>query len=116
MKIAEEKLGDVTLLRFSGPMKAEDQNGFKKVMVNLTSAGRFNVALDMSRVDYLDSSFLGILIWSMKNVRQRGGDLALFGLSPYVQEVFRITRLEGCFSIAKDQDEALRLFVGKGKA
>jgi anti-anti-sigma factor len=88
MKISREQVGDVTILRPEGAMKAEHQDLFKRLMVELAGAGQVKVALDMSRVDFIDSSCLGILIWSMKNLRQRGGDLKIFGLTPYVHEVF----------------------------
>ena len=111
MKIASETKGDVTILRPEGPMKSEDQNVFKKVMVELSGEGKVKVALDMSRVTFIDSSCLGILIWSMKNLRQRGGDLKMFGMAQYVLEVFRITRLESCFTVTENEEQALNEFA-----
>ena len=111
MKISREQIGEVTVLRPEGAMKAEHQDIFKRLMVELAGAGHVKVALDMSRVDFIDSSCLGILIWSMKNLRQRGGDLKMFGLAPYVHEVFRITRLESCFTVTDSQDQAVADFA-----
>jgi anti-sigma B factor antagonist len=110
MKITTDTVGDITMIRPEGPMKAEDQNQFKKVMVDLSAKGQVKVALDMSKVTFIDSSCLGILIWSMKNLRQRGGDLKMFGLADYVMEVFRITRLESCFTVTETQDQAVAEF------
>ena len=53
MKIASETVGNVVVLRPEGPMKAEDQNTFKKVMVDLSGKGQVKVALDMSKVIFM---------------------------------------------------------------
>ena len=111
MKILTSTEEEVIVLRLVGPMRSEDQNEFKKVMVEITGKGHNKVALDMSKVDFIDSSCLGILIWSMKNLRQRGGDLKMFSLAPYISEVFTITRLDSCFTVTGTLEEAITDFA-----
>ncbi|NYS23649.1 STAS domain-containing protein [Rhodobacteraceae bacterium 2376] len=56
------------------------------------------VILDMSRVDFLDSSGLGAVVAVMKLL---GGDrrLELSGLTPNVAKVFRLTRMDTVFTL-----------------
>jgi len=58
--------------------------------------------LDLSRVGYLSSAALGMLLGLARAVAERGGRLKLAGLSPENRELFRITRLDGVFDICED--------------
>jgi anti-sigma B factor antagonist len=65
------------------------------------------VVLDMSNVGFLDSSGLGAVVAVMKAlgpIRR----LELSGLSPTVEKVFRLTRMDSVFIIHKTLPEALR--------
>ncbi len=65
------------------------------------------VVLDLSRVDFLDSSGLGAVVGSMKFLgRER--KLLLAGLTPTVEKVFRITRMDRVFEIFPSTEEALQ--------
>ena len=71
---------------------------FKDRMRSVTDGGPTRVILDLSRVDFIDSSGLGAIVASMK---QLGADrkLELAGLSPTVDKVFRLTRMDTVFAI-----------------
>ena len=66
------------------------------------------VVLDLSRVDFLDSSGLGAVIALLKRVTNRSGDLKLCGLNRRVRLVFEITRAHRVFDILDTVDEAVR--------
>ena len=71
---------------------------FKDRMRELTEATAERVILDLSHVEFLDSSGLGAVVGSMKQLgRQRKLDLA--ALTPTVEKVFRITRMDRVFRI-----------------
>jgi anti-sigma B factor antagonist len=56
------------------------------------------VILDLSRVGFLDSSGLGAVVGVMKLLGP-GRRLELAGLTPTVEKVFRLTRMDGVFTI-----------------
>jgi len=63
--------------------------------------------LYLSQVEFLDSSGLGAVVGSMKQLdRKRKLDLA--GLTPSVEKVFRITRMDSVFRIFPDTNAALQ--------
>ncbi|NNE78758.1 MAG: STAS domain-containing protein [Silicimonas sp.] len=79
---------------------------FKDRMQELTGTTADRVILDLSQVDFLDSSGLGAVVGSMKQLgRQRTLDLA--ALTPTVEKVFRITRMDRVFRIFDTLDAAL---------
>lgn len=71
---------------------------FKDRMRELTDDGPPHVVLDLSRVNFLDSSGLGAVVAAMKQVNA-GRRLELAGLTPTVQKVFRLTRMDTVFTI-----------------
>ncbi len=79
---------------------------FKNRMLDLTTTQSERVVLDLSHVEFLDSSGLGAVVGSMKQLgRARRLDLA--GLTPTVEKVFRITRMDRVFRIFPDTKAAI---------
>ena len=79
---------------------------FKEKIRELADGGPDRVILDMSKVDFLDSSGLGSVVAAMK---QLGSDrnLELAGLTPTVQKVFRLTRMDTVCTIHDTAGAAL---------
>ena len=63
--------------------------------------------IDLSRVSYIDSSGLAVLIEGMQTVSSYGGKFALAGLQESVRPIFEIARLDQVFRIFPDVDAAL---------
>jgi len=78
---------------------------FKDRMREETENGETRVILDLSRVDFIDSSGLGAIVAAMK---QLGTDrrLDLAGLNPNVDKVFRLTRMDTVFTLHRDLSDA----------
>jgi len=70
------------------------------------SSGKW--VLDLSAVDYMGSSVLGLMINIRQHIKTGGGKLALCGLSPRLTQIFHTCCLEKLFTIAKTREEALR--------
>jgi anti-sigma B factor antagonist len=65
------------------------------------------IVLDLSGVDFLDSTGLGVIIGILKRVRTQGGDLRLAGAPDRVRRVFEITRLDDILPMHADVDAAI---------
>ena len=61
-----------------------------------------NLVVDLSKVSYIDSSGLAVLIEAMQNVEKYGGKFALSGLQDAVKPIFEIARLDQVFRIFPD--------------
>jgi anti-sigma B factor antagonist len=66
-----------------------------------------DVVVDLSKVTYIDSSGLAVLIEAMQNVARYGGKFALSGLQDGVRPIFEIARLDQVFRIFPDTASAL---------
>jgi anti-sigma B factor antagonist len=65
------------------------------------------VVVDLTKVTYLDSSGLAVLIDGMQKVQEYGGQFALAGVQESVQHILEIARLDQVFRIFPDTDSAL---------
>ena len=65
------------------------------------------LVVDLSKVSYIDSSGLAVLIEAMQNVGRYGGKFALSGLQTGVRPIFEIARLDQVFRIFPDTAAAL---------
>ena len=65
-----------------------------------------NVAVDLSRVVFLDSSGLGALIASLKAVRTAGGDLRLVKPAEQAQLVLELTNMSSVLATFESVDDA----------
>jgi anti-sigma B factor antagonist len=71
---------------------------FKEQMRELVAGTASVVILDLSRVMFLDSSGLGAVV-SVLKLMGPGRKLQLSGLTPTVEKVFRLTRMDTIFTI-----------------
>ncbi len=79
---------------------------FKDEMKEICGNRPKQVVLDLSAVDFVDSSGLGAIVGSMKQLG-RSRRLDLVGLTPAVEKVFRMTRMDSVFRIFETVDAAV---------
>lgn len=86
-------------ISLAGSMYVEDAAVFRERLLDYANKGHKLFHIDMSGVDYIDSSGLGVLVAMHKMALQKGGELALYGLRGVVKELFELTRLIKVFDI-----------------
>ncbi|RSK30722.1 anti-sigma factor antagonist [Rhodovulum iodosum] len=79
---------------------------FKDRMREIAAGGPDRVVLDLSQVGFLDSSGLGAVVAVLKLMGE-GRRLELAGLTPTVEKVFRLTRMDSVFTIHESPEAAL---------
>jgi len=78
---------------------------FKDRMREVLTREKPRYVLDLQHVDFIDSSGLGAIVAAMKQM-PKGGKLELAGLTPAVDKVFRMTRMDSIFAIHPSADAA----------
>ena len=68
--------------------------------------------IDLSGVDFLDSTGLGVIVGVLKRLRTHGGELAVAGAENHVRKVFDITRISDIVSMYDTTDDACRVVRG----
>ena len=85
---------------------------FKEAIREISDGGASHIVLDMSAVTFMDSSGLGAVVAVMKLM---GPDkpLELVGLTPTVQKVFRLTKMDTIFRIYPSLSDVPALIAAK---
>ena len=79
---------------------------FKRAIAPHLKAGD-RIVIDMTAVDFVDSSGLGAIISCLRDLSARGGDLALCAVQRRVNALFSLVRLQRIVGIFDTADEAL---------
>jgi anti-sigma B factor antagonist len=79
---------------------------FKAQLLQLLSPNK-KMVMDLSSIAYMDSSFLGALVASLKQAIAIKADIILVGLQPDIYNLFTLIRLDKVFKIYGDVNEAL---------
>jgi len=111
MGIVEEIIGSV-LIEIVNLERAtiKDSENLKKMINQKIDSGYIKVVVDISECEYIDSTFLGVLVSGLKKAANRGGDLKLVGFKPAVQSMFQLTRMFRVFESFTDLQEAVKSF------
>ncbi|KAB2907870.1 MAG: STAS domain-containing protein [Ignavibacteriales bacterium] len=73
-----------------------------KLIEEIESAGDEPVAIDFSKVEYIDSSFIGSLVAAYKEAIAKNVKLKIFGTRERVESIFESTKLYTLFEIYKN--------------
>lgn len=65
------------------------------------------VVLDLSKVEFIDSSGLGALVSCLRQAHAIGGEIKLFGLGKSARALFELVRMHRVFEVFNSADEAI---------
>jgi anti-sigma B factor antagonist len=80
---------------------------FKQRVSAPIDAGRSHIVVDLSATTFIDSSSLGVLIGAHRRLKLRGGSLVVVCDNEAIVKTFRITGLDGVFTLVPSLDDAL---------
>lgn len=112
MELQVDKIGDVLVVKpLDKRLDALIASEFKdKVLQTIDEEKVKKVVIDLSKVEFVDSSGLGAIVSILKHV-VREGRLVLCSLQKAVDELMELTRLYRVFETAKDVKEALKVIA-----
>jgi anti-sigma B factor antagonist len=106
-----EILDDVLIFEILNKRATVEISGnVKNELLKLIDEGKNKVIISLEKAEYVDSSFLGILVAGLKRATMKDGDLKIFGLQPVVKSMFELTRLYRIFDIFDTREEAINSF------
>lgn len=97
----------VAVIALSGEADVYTSPRIKQEVVDLLNNGTHKLVVDLTGVEYLDSTGLGVLIGGLKRARERDGDLKLVCDNVRILRIFEITGLTKIFDIYRSESEAL---------
>jgi len=91
---------------------ATDAIDFKSKMSEFVKNGSVDIVINLSEVDYVDSSGLGALVSVLKEIGTRG-EIKLCEVSNGVISILKLTRLDKVFDIHRSEKGAIDCFKGQ---
>ncbi|MCQ3810795.1 MAG: STAS domain-containing protein [Acidimicrobiia bacterium] len=86
--------GQWEILTVTGEIDMATAPRFRQRLLAVISTGAQNVVIDLSGVDFIDSTGLGVLMGAAKRVRSSGGDIRLVMAGSRLAELIELTRLD----------------------
>jgi len=96
-----------TVIEVSGEIDVYTAPRLREALVSLVDAGNYRVIVDMERVEFLDSTGLGVLVGGLKRVRAHDGGIDLVCTQGRILRIFKITGLSKVFNIFDTVQEAV---------
>ena len=107
-EVSEESLdGGAGVVAVRGEIHVSTAPELSSFLADALGRGIDSLVLDLSEVEFIDSTGLSVLLNVLRRVTQRGGALVIVCTNPTVLRLFEITRLESTFDIVETREEAL---------
>ena len=107
LDVEATRVKDVNVIALRGEIDVYTAPLLRQKIVDLVDEGALNIVVDMEKVDFLDSTGLGVLVEGLKRVRTRGGDLSIVVTQDKILKIFDITGLNKAFPIYGSRDQAV---------
>jgi anti-sigma B factor antagonist len=111
LEISEKNVGNVNIISIGGRLDAYAANDVERKLGSLITAGKVCLVVDLSRLEYISSSGLRVLLGAIKRVKKEQGDIRLACLQPSVKEVFDIAGFTQLFRMFGQEEEAVNSFT-----
>jgi anti-sigma B factor antagonist len=108
VQISERRQTGVTILDVSGRIDlSSSPNVRKALLLELREKHTPRVIMNLTGVNYIDSSGVASLVEGLKLARELNSRFILFGLNPLVREVLQLTHLLTVFEVFDSEEQAL---------
>jgi anti-sigma B factor antagonist len=107
--INEHKIAGAPAIRLSGRLDYATSPTLRKIALKYASLEGQCVVVDLTGVDYADTSGLATLLEAQARLRKSGGRMILFGLGPQVRDLFTMNQVDRVLTIVADEAAAVQL-------
>jgi anti-sigma B factor antagonist len=94
LTISVNENGSARIVRLEGSCDLATAPQLRQTLHELTPPGVEDVVLDVSDLEFIDSTGLGVVLGAMRRLREGGGSLSIAGAQGIVRRVLEITDLD----------------------
>ncbi|MEY2567082.1 MAG: anti-sigma factor antagonist [Actinomycetota bacterium] len=91
--------GAIATVRLIGELDISTAERVRNCFGEVFASGRRRLVVDLSQLDFIDSTGLGVMVAALKRFRSDGGEMTVADPAPRVRKVFELTRLDTEFSM-----------------
>jgi anti-anti-sigma factor len=107
MKIVQLEKEGVICLKIDGRLDAESATEAETTVKGILKEGTQRLLFDLSRMDYISSAGLRVILMAVKELRNKKGKVVLCGLTPYVKEIFDVSNFSSIIPITDSVETGL---------
>jgi anti-anti-sigma factor len=108
LRIELEEIEHRVILRIDGRLDAASAPILERKINSLIDEDHYHLILDFTRIDYLSSAGMRVLLSATKKLKSKKGALILFSLSDDVSEVIKMAGFDKILHICSSEKEALQ--------
>lgn len=105
MSVTFEKVGTATVASLQGRLDSTNSPAIETQLASQLGEGGF--VLDVSKLDYISSAGLRVVLVIAKKLKQSGTAFLLAGMQPHIRDVFEISGFLTILDVAASRDDAL---------
>jgi anti-sigma B factor antagonist len=106
LSISSEARDETTVVHVGGDLDVYTAPRLKETLDEVMTAGA-RLVIDLSGVQFIDSTALAVLVGALQKSQTDGGDFRLVVGDPFLLKIFHITGFDGLFSIYPHVEDAL---------
>lgn len=92
-------------------LTSHNSSDLKSEIAILVAEGNTSILLNLSEIEFMDSSGLGALLSAKRTTKENNGFLILYGLNESNYNLIRIAKLDKVLLIAPTEKEAIDLLI-----
>jgi anti-sigma B factor antagonist len=89
----------IPTVEVAGDVDVATSAAFRAALHEALDRGDGNLVVDLARLDFIDSSGLGVLVGTLKRARERGGSVRIENPAPSARKILAITGLLELFGL-----------------
>jgi anti-sigma B factor antagonist len=115
-RVAVDRITDasgrpVTVLRFAGDISSTSRDAVLGTYQGLSKIDHPRILLDFTKVDYLNSSGIALVIQVLLEASRSEQSVSIFGLTPHFQKVFTMVGITKYTTLYPDEATTLAAFL-----
>ncbi|MFB9963775.1 STAS domain-containing protein [Sinosporangium siamense] len=114
LKVSTRTHADHAVMAIAGEIDLYTAPRLQSEFTRLLQEGPTRVVIDMSAVDFCDSTGMNVLLSALKRLKERGGALEVAAPRPAVRKILQVTGLDSVFTVHDAVPEELLTAEPKG--
>jgi len=103
--------GKIGVLEVKGSLVGgEETDELRNAVADFIEQGTKNLIIDLSKVTYLNSTAIGVLVSAHTTFSRNKGHVKLCGINKNINNIFVITKLTLVFDVAETKEDAAKSF------
>ncbi len=105
--------GTIGVIELKGSLVGgEETDELSSAVADFVEQGNKKLIIDLGKVDYLNSTAIGVLVKAHTTYKKQQGQVKLCGINKNINNIFVITKLTLVFDVCDTREEAIKAFSG----